>query len=618
MVNTPNLQATAGQSELLHPDNGEVREDVLITMRDGVVLATDIYFPSDGNAPWPVVLERTPYGKQLSNHGDRTLADPTPKSRSQIGRAYAARGYVYVIQDCRGRHGSAGVFSKYVNEGDDGLDTLNWLVAQSWCNGKIGTQGLSYGAHVQAALASMGAKNLGAMVWDSGGFSNAWRSGIRQGGAFELKQLTWAMSHALQSPATLRDPVRQAALAAQDIRDWIAVNPWSEGNSPLAMAPEYEAYVLELWRNEVFSDFWRRPGLYASGSYARACDVPTIFMCSWYDPYSLTAIENFQGFSQDKAGPFRLILGPWTHGQRSVTFAGDVDFGPAAPLDGNIAESYNELRLGWFDQHLKQNATPQEPKNSVQIFVMGGGSGTKTASGKLDHGGQWRSETNWPLPNARPTSFFLGEEGKLSFETGSDGGAQSWIHDPNRPIATNGGAITSGAPVMEAGAYDQGSAQNPSIAIFQTDVLTQDIEVTGPIIAKLWVSSTASDSDICLKLIDLYPPSQDYPNGYALNLSHGILRLKFRNSCENMELMTPSEIYPIEVTVFPTSNLFAQGHRIRLDVASSNFPHFDVNPNTGSPSGIIGLAPVIATNTVHLGPKTPSCIVLPLVQRDQI
>jgi uncharacterized protein len=595
----------------------KVVQNVMIPMRDGIRLATDVYLPIDGKAKRPVVLERTPYGKQSSNHGDRTFQNPVPKSRPEIARWFANKGYAYVLQDCRGRNGSEGVFSKYVNEGDDGADTLKWLLAQDWCNGKVATLGLSYGAHVQAALASLNPQGLEAMVWDSGGFSNAWKSGIRQGGAFELKQLTWAMTHARLSPATLNDPVRRAYLEAQNIRDWIGINPWSEGQSPLALAPEYESYVLELWRNETFSEFWRRQGLYAAGNYAGFSNAPTMFICSWYDPYALTTIENFEGLSKLKDGPYRMILGPWTHGQRSVTHAGDVDFGLAAPLDGNIAIGYDELRLDWFDQKLSAPLDAQSTGNLVQLFVMGGGSGLKTSAGKMDHGGRWRHERTWPIPNAIATPLYLTQENALSLEASEQSGSINWVHDPKNPVTTRGGAIASGAPVMEAGAFDQGHFPSQSIASFQTATLDHDLEVTGPIMAKLWISSSAVDTDVCLKLVDVYPPNPDYPDGYAMNLSHGILRLRFRNSCEKAELMTPMEVYPIEVTIFPTSNLFARGHRIRLDVSSSNFPHFDVNPNTGHPAGLLGPEPVVATNTVHFGPLTPSCIILPFVHGEE-
>jgi putative CocE/NonD family hydrolase len=286
-------------------------------------------------------------------------------------------------------------------------------------------------------------------------------------------------------------------------------------------------------------------------------------------------------------------------------------------LDGNIASGYDELRLEWFNQNLSAPVDAQSTSNLVQIFVMGGGSGLRTSAGKMDHGGSWRNERTWPIPNAVATPLYLTQENTLSLASSEQSGSIDWIHDPKNPVATRGGAIASGAPVMEAGAFDQGHFPSQSIASFQTATLDHDLEVTGPIMAKLWISSSAVDTDVCLKLVDVYPPNPDYPDGYAMNLSHGILRLRFRNSGEKAELMTPMEVYPVEVAIFPTSNLFARGHRIRLDVSSSNFPHFDVNPNTGHPAGLLGPEPVVATNTVHFGPQTPSCIILPFVRGEE-
>jgi putative CocE/NonD family hydrolase len=208
-----------------------------------------------------------------------------------------------VLQDCRGRFASEGVFTKYLNEGPDGADTLAWLRDQPWCNGRVGTLGLSYGAHVQAATAALAPAGLAAMFLDSGGFSSAYHSGIRQGGALELKQLTWAVKHARLSPLTQTDPARRAALEAQDIHDWVSVNPWRTGHSAVSAAPEYEAYVVEQWRRETFSDFWRQPGLYAAGAYAEFADVPMVHMSSWFDPYARTATENYQGLAAIKRGP---------------------------------------------------------------------------------------------------------------------------------------------------------------------------------------------------------------------------------------------------------------------------------------------------------------------------
>lgn len=320
--------------------------EAMVPMRDGVNLATDVHLLPSEDGPWPVLLERTPYGKRGTDHADRSLADPAPRPRTAIAEQFAAAGYACVVQDCRGRFQSEGRFAKYLNEGPDGADTLAWLLRQPWCNGQIGTFGLSYGAHVQTAMTACAPHGLSAMFLDSGGFSSAFHSGIRQGGAFELKQLTWALKHARLAPETAANPQRRAALAAIDIRDWVSAAPWREGQSPLASAPDYEAYVLDLWRRECFDGFWQQPALCAIGHHARFPDVPMVHMSSWYDPYAVTAIENFTGLSKGRKGPVKQILGPWTHGQRSVTFSGDVDFGPDAPLDGNLAADYQTLPAG--------------------------------------------------------------------------------------------------------------------------------------------------------------------------------------------------------------------------------------------------------------------------------
>jgi len=604
----------------------EIERDVMIAMRDGVRLATDIYKPAGKQGPFPVLLERTPYGKLETNKADRSAADPVPKSKPAIAAMFARAGYAYVLQDCRGRFTSEGVFTKYLSEGTDGVDTLAWLKAQKWCDGAIGTLGLSYGAHVQAAMAMLTPPGLKAMFLDCGGFSSAYHSGIRQGGAFELKQLTWAIKHARLSPKTAADPKRKTALDGIDVYHWLRVNPWLKGRSPLAAAPEYEDYVLEQWSQECFSDFWRQNGLYAAGDYAGLARIPTVHMSGWFDPYSRAATENYRGAAAFDRNAVKLILGPWTHGQRSVSYAGDVDFGPAAPLDGNVAPDYVALRLSWFDARLRGAAEPSYLRSPVKIFVMGGGSGRRTATGRLDHGGKWRDEDNWPLPGAVMTPFFLRDHGLLSYKGPQEKTHIEWTHDPANPVPTIGGAVTSASPMMEAGAFDQRESPSQLLATvpgralshrddvlsFQTEPLASDTEVTGPISAKLWVSSSARDTDVTIKLVDVYPPNTDYPLGYAMNLTHGILRLRFRESFERPVPMVPGEVYEVTVDCFPTSNVFAKGHCIRVDVAGSNFPHFDVNPNTFAPAGEPS-EPVIARNRIHIAPLTPSHIVLPIV-----
>lgn len=603
---------------------GVLIPNVMVPMRDGVHLATDVYLPDGAiDAPLPVLLERTPYDKRGTNHADFSVADEVPLSKPEIARIFAANGYAFVLQDCRGRYASEGMFRKYLSEAEDGADTLAWIMRQPWCNGRIGTLGLSYSAHVQAALATLDPPGLAAMFLDSGGFSSAYHSGIRQGGAYELKQLTWALKHAQLAPETMADPARRAALEAVDIRRWIGVEKWRPGHSPISAAPEYEDFILEQWNEEGFSDFWKQRGIYARGWYDAFADVPMVHMSSWYDPYALTAIENFVGLSQRKRGPVKLIMGPWTHGKRSLTWSGDADFGPQSTLD-HLFGDYVALRRRWFDRHLKREGADPLPE-PVYLFTMGGGSGLRLPSGRIDHGGRWRTAPAWPPPDMAMTPFHLHPDGGLRAQPPAAPGRRSFVHDPRHPVPTIGGAIASGAPVMEAGGYDQREAaaffgarepwrplaERSDLLVFETPALDADVELTGQAVADLFVSSTAADTDITIKIVDVYPPNADYPDGYALNIAHGILRMRFRNSFEAPEPMEPGKVYRVRIASFPMSNLFAKGHRIRVEIAGSNFPHFDINPNVDW--RVPGLSPVAAENSVHLGPRAGSRLLLPVV-----
>jgi putative CocE/NonD family hydrolase len=608
-----------------------VTRDQMVPMRDGVRLATDIYHPARNGVAvaerFPVILERTPYDKTVASRSERTPEVARPKSRAEVAAFFVRRGYVVIYQDCRGRYASEGEFVKYLSDGDDGYDTCAWILAQPWCNGRIGTMGLSYAAHTQGALGSAGAPGVAAMFLDSGGFSNAYQGGIRQGGAFELKQATWAFNQALESPEIEADPTRQAAMKAIDIRAWFRRMPWRRGDSPVSLAPEYEDYLFDQWEHGEFDGFWKQLGLYAQGFYDRFPDAAMVHMSSWYDPYPRTATENYIGLSRRKRGPVRLILGPWTHGDRQLTWAGDVDFGPRATLDGNLAPDFLTLRLRWFDRWLRgiENGVEQEP--AVRLFVMGGGTGRKNAAGRLDHGGSWRAERDWPLPDTRWTSFYLHRSGLLAPAMPEEpSGFREYIYDPEAPVPTIGGTVTSGQPVMVGGAFDQregprflGSrepyrplAERPDVLVFETPPLEADVEVTGPVVVNLWVSSSAPDTDFTAKLIDVYPPNADYPSGFAMNLTDGILRARYRRAWERPELMVPGTVSQIRIEAFPTSNRFVRGHRIRLDISSSNFPHFDANPNTGEPEGR-SRSRRPATNRIYLERGRASHVVLPVI-----
>ena len=322
-----------------------------------------------------------------------------------------------------------------------------------------------------------------------------------------------------------------------------------------------------------------------------------------------------------------MALGPWTHGNREETFAGDVDFGAAAAFGGHVAPDYLAMKLRWFDRFLKdeQNGVDAEP--AVRIFVMGGGSGRRNARGRLEHGGHWRSESTWPIARARATPYYLLPDGQLGVEPpAAREHSRAYRYDPAAPVPTIGGTITSGQPIMVGGAFDQresprffGSrepyrplAARPDVLVFATPPLPADLEVTGAVEALLWIGSDCPDTDFTIKLLDVYPPNEDYQEGFAMNLTDGILRCRYRDSWEHPTTMRPGEVYRIRVSAFPTSNLFKAGHRLRLDISSSNFPHFDCNPNSGEPEGK-SRRMRIATNRVYLDRRRPSHLLLPVV-----
>jgi len=617
-------------------DDVVVHRDVMVRMRDGVHLATDVYRPAVGGKPvegaLPAIMERTPYGKTQRSRSEIEPGMERPMTRAEVAMHFVRAGFVVVYQDCRGRYNSEGTFTKYLSEGPDGYDTCAWIVEQPWCDGKIGTMGLSYAAHTQAALACLNPPGLACMVLDSGGFSSAYRTGIRQGGAFELKQLTWAYNNAKESPEAQNDPLILGALEAEDLKSWFHVMPWSEGRSPVRWVPEYESYVLEQWRQGTFGDFWKKVGIYAEGSYDTFPQVPVALLSSWYDAYVSTTFDNYEGLTRSGERQVSVIMGPWLHGNRNTTFAGDAYFGENATISGNVTPSWLEFRRRWFTRWLKADANGVDAEPPVRLFLMGGGTGRKTEAGKLDHGGRWIEATSWPLPETEFRPFYIHHNGELRETPAEQNVAPlSYDFDPSDPVPTIGGALTSGQPVFEGGVFDQREApqffgcRHPGLPLsarrdvlsFETKPLDEDLAVVGPITVELWVSSDALDTDFTAKLIDVHPPSRDYPTGYAMNLTDGILRCRYRKSWENPEPIVPGEVFRITIEPFATANLFAKGHRIRLDISSSNFPKFDVNPNTGEPEGM-GRTRRVARNSVYCDAVHASRIILPCVPARQI
>ena len=604
--------------------------NVMVPARDGVGLATDIYLPAGGAAalagPFPTVLERTPYNKA---------------SAPNVAKAkfFARRGYVCAIQDVRGRFASEGEWYAFALEAPDGYDTVEWLASQPWSDGKVGTMGDSYPGSVQSALATLDPPHLSTMIVAVGA-SNYYHSSMRQNGALEQRFLIYAFRMAADSKEAARDPALRAELSrlwppelgdvgaftSAESRDRLALAriiesfPLKEGATVLRRLPSYERWAIDILTHGTYGEYWRQRG-YAPGEYAdEHADVPTLYLGGWYDTYPRNTIANFLDYSALKSSDQRLLMGPWTHGQYEITNSGDSDFGTESHID------YNDLRLSWFDHYLRGMDTEAGRWPPVRYFTMGTGDHSVGISGRLSRGGYWRSSDVWPPAATRPTEHYLHAGGGLSTEPPESGDIppSRFTFDPADPVPTIGGSISAASPWMNPGAYDQrggprfiGSvdgvplASRPDVLTFQTGELASDVEATGPITVRLWASSTAVDTDFTAKLIDVVPPTDACPDGLAVNITDSIIRARYRNGWDREELMEPGRAYLFEFELFPTSNIFRAGHRIRVDISSSNFPRFDVNPNTGGPLGI-DRSRVSAVQSVYHDSGRPSCVVLPI------
>lgn len=588
-----------------------VETDVPIIARDGTKLAADIYRPARDGKPiegkFPTLLTRTPYNK---------------KGTAGEGKYYAERGYNVVANDVRGRYASEGTWRLIVDDPNDGFDVIAWIAAQPWSDGKVGTFGTSYPGGTQHALAEMNPPHLTTMVpIDS--VSNCGVSGMRHGGAFELRFMNWIFNQGATNARTaLANPALHTALVenARRIRDHADNLPVRRGTTPLKVVPEYEAWLIEAMQSGPETPFWKIKGMSVVDHVAEYADVPVLHITGWYDSWTRQVTMNYEALSKAKRSPQRLTIGPWVHGSQGSNVAGEVEFTPDAKM--NLLA----WRLRWYDHWMKgtSNGVDQDPP--VMIYVMGTGDDRKSAAGRLQHGGSWRAEREWPLARARATPFYLHGDGRLLPTPPTDASSRTtYTFDPRRPVPTIGGNISSNTNLMANGGYDQRPrddthgahdrlplSERRDVLVFRTEPLQADLEVTGTVQVKLWIASTAPDTDFTAKLIDEIPPNPDYPLGFDLNIGDSILRTRYRNSLDRPELMTPGQVYPLTITLYPTSNVFKKGHRLRVDVSSSNYPRFDVNPNTGDPLSTHRRM-VAADNSVFHDAGHPSQVVLPVV-----
>ncbi len=608
-----------------------VETGLMVPMRDHVRLATDVYRPARSgepvDEPFPVLLHRTPYDRTSLRLVEQALF-------------FASHGYVVAVQDMRGLYGSEGTFQKYHGfDAPDGYDTVVWATELDYTLPSVGMWGTSYGAHTQADAAKLAPPGLDTLVLTMGGLSDAWTHKVRNHGAFELgQQLGWAHS---QLAAVAGDPAVRTRLREESPSDWFPDTPFRKGSNPLAVAPNFEDYYLEMQNHAEYDDYFRGIGRNWVEFYDQTADIPMLHVGGWYDSYAPGTIQSHGELSRRKTSPMMLVMGPWTHAATTRSHAGDVEFGEAAA----IADFARKFHLRWFDWRLKDkvpeslfaadSALGAHPPAPVTLFVMGGGDGRRDENGRLFHGGAWRTVDQWPLADTVTTALHLRSGGGLTREAPADDeGSSGFTYDPAHPAPTIGGAF-SGA--LKRGGFDQrertfrslggGSANGffgsevdgrrtadrPDVLVFETEPLPEDVEVIGPVTLRLWASSSAPDTDFTAKLVDVYPPSADWPEGFDLNITDGILRARYRASREEAALLTPGEVAEMEITLFPTANRFQAGHRIRVEVSSSNHPRFDVNPNTGEPLGRhTGMVP--ADNRVHHSVVHPSALLLPIRQ----
>lgn len=550
------------------PYSVKFEPDVPVMLKDGVTTYADIFRP-DSPGKFPVLMQRTPYNKSLP--GART-------GSLDVIRA-AMNGYAMVIQDVRGRHSSDGDFYTFVNETDDGYDSIEWAASQSWADGKVGMFGPSYVGATQWLAAKANPPSLTAIapMVTASDYHEGW---AWQGGAFELGfNLSWTfgplvtgnwqnISKRLHFPPEQLDKL----VAAKDnlTSEYFHLPGSNLPNLPKSTAP----YYYDWLNHPEYDEYWQRISIEDSH---HKISTPAINFGGWYDVFLGGTIRNFVGMSkngatEDARRGQRLVIGPWIHGGSPISVSGQYNFGTNA-ASGAIDVMGRTLR--YYDHWLKNkdNGVSEEPP--VNIFVMGSN--------------VWRYENEWPPERAKPTKYFLDSKGKANTLNG-DGSLRLdkigqdppdiYVYNPINPVPTLGGQLCCDPAFQASGAYDQRPVETrDDVLVYTSPSMEMDTEVTGPVTVTLYASSSARDTDFTAKLLDVEP------SGFARNLTDGIIRARHRYPREPASLINPGQIYEYTIDLWATSNLFKKGHSIRLEISSSNFPRFDRNCNTGETIG---------------------------------
>ena len=575
-------------------------------MRDGVELATEVYLPA-GEGPFPVILQRTPYNRRAPSPGSNCDA--------AIGSYFAERGYATLNQDSRGRYRSEGKFDAMRQEARDGYDAVEWAAAQPWSNGKVGMVGGSYVGLTQWQAAVEQPPHLVAIAphYSSSDYLQGW---TYQGGAFDL---WFAQSWTSQTlaPDTLQRRLEAAGMPADAVQreveafvaagraklidDWLWQMPLKDF-AAFRRDGNIAAYYDEWLARPGYDDYWA--DLDVETKYPRI-RVPALVTGGWYDVFQEGTIRNFVGLrsaggSEVARNGTQLVMRALCHACPADTTAGDIDFGPDNAFDLNAAWAR------WFDYWLKgiDNGVADDP--AVRLFVM-----VPPDEGTTG-GGFWITADEFPLPEAVETRFYLRSGGSANTAAGDGllsadgpgGAADEYVYDPADPVPTVGGNMCCANDLLPSGAFDQRAVeQRDDVLVYTTPPLDEDVTVIGPVRVELWAASSAPDTDFTAKLVDVHP------DGYAQNVSEGIIRARYRNSDQRASWLTPGAVHDYTIDLGYTATVFRRGHRIRLEISSSNFPHFDRNPNTATAFGE-GAELEPATQRVYHDAMHPSQLVV--------
>ena len=560
---------------------GRLMLNIPVPMRDGINLSADIWLPpsSRGSGPWPALLLRTIYDNQEARY---------------IGwaREFTNRGYAVIMQDCRGRGDSDGDWIPYVCELYDGYDTHQWIGEQDWCDGNLGTFGLSYPGFTQTLPATLRSKYLKAVApiasqQDNYGHHRV-NGVIHHNVAFAFLNM-------------LGRSMQYESLKHFDQDTFFFELPIDTAMEKVSNTHPYYKGVME---HEQYDEWWSS---YSLRDKYHEMAIPSLFITGWFDSLSNENFKLFNGWTkkaktEDARSKTKLIIGPWSHqiapwGRVPMGENGeyaDRTFGKQALSD------VIEMHMHWYDQRLKGIDTGVDEEAPIKLFVMGKNT--------------WRDEYEWPLERTEWTKFYLSSAGNAVDGGGglhpeiktSDQTSDSFIYDPGNPVPSLGSQYQT---YDFCGPHDRSHIQRrPDVLTFTTDVLTEDMEITGPISATIWASSDAKDTDFTATLTDLEP------DGKAIALCEGIVRARFRNGTESPQLMVPGEIYKFEIDMWNTSNSFIKGHRIRIEISSSNFPRYNRNLNSGNPIAS-DIDITLANQTVYHGIQYPSYINLPVIPK---